>query len=344
MQDNPQLLKAMLEDLDHQQDVYKPGPYWQDYSKRTANAIYTDGLNSFRANSRIGKGYADTSSKDPFELLSGEKLKHKIHKFIRTNPFFARYFVDPYIKRNEHLHREFLKYRDLYLTQAYGAWFENFSKNHNLPDPLHGDPQDTVTINSFKMGAAYFQSFVRIHNFSKHIDFSKITSVFEIGGGFGSFAHSLMHIYPNIKKYAYLDIPPVIYVSTQYLKHFYPDAVMDFTQTRQNKTLGFSSNGEREIMAICPWQIEHLDTKIDLFWNSASFQEMSQDIVKNYIQHMDRLKTDQSHIGLVAYRGGKAGHTILPDELKTTVEEHSSFTLQEFEADPNVYDEHFYLG
>ena len=68
---------------------------------------------------------------------------------------------------------------------------------------MAGKPNDVVTINGFEMGSSYLASFLKIHNFSSKIDFGKISSFFEIGGGFGSFAHTLMHLYPNIKKYVY---------------------------------------------------------------------------------------------------------------------------------------------
>jgi len=39
------------------------------------------------------------------------------------------------------------------------------------------------------------------------------------------------------------------------------------------------------------WQIEKLQGQIDLFVNFISFQEMEPHIVKNYLQHVDRLES-----------------------------------------------------
>ena len=64
---------------------------------------------------------------------------------------------------------------------------------------------------------------------AKFIDFKRVRSVFEIGGGFGANIHLLLENYNNIRKVIYLDIPPNLYVGTQYLKAFFGDAVVPIT-------------------------------------------------------------------------------------------------------------------
>ncbi len=345
MQNNTELLHAMLDDQNRAQAVYRPGPYWAQYSKRTADAILKDGIETFRSNSKIGKGYADTVLKDPFELYTKDSLKHKVHKLIRNNVAVQKYFIDPYRKQNLRHFREFQKYRDLYYTHILGDWFEEFCALHpSLPETLIGQPGDVVHLNGRKIGLAYLISFLRIHNYSTQIDFTKINSVFEIGGGFGAFAHSLMHLYPNIKTFAYLDIPPIIYVGTQYLRHFYPQQVRDYTQTRSLKSIGFKNDDERSIVALCPWQIERLEHKFDLFWNSASFQEMSSDVVTNYAGHFDRLMHDNATMCLMAYRNGDPSSTIVPDALVKLIEENSSFKPKSFAPDFDLYEDYYYIG
>lgn len=334
----------MLKDQQNKRDVYKPCPYWTQYSKRTADAIITDGVETFRSNSRIGKGYADNVLMDPFDLLSNDSLKHKVHRFIRNNPAIKKYFLEPYKKQLKRQYREAQLYRNLYYTNILGDWFDKFSKKHPLPDTLVGNPQDTVTINGQKIGSSYLYSFLRVYNYSKHIDFSKIESVFEVGGGFGSFSHTLLHLYPNIRKLVYLDIPPILYVGTQYLKHFYHNEVVDYTQTSKLENLSFESNDKREIIAICPWQIENLDTKFDLFWNSASFQEMTPDVVGNYTRHTNRLLKVNGKLCLMMYKAGHPDSTIMPDKLIDIIRKNTSFEPKEFDAEMNISDDHYFIG
>jgi len=125
------------------------------------------------------------------------------------------------------------------------------------------------------------------------VDLTKVKIVFEIGG-VGSNAHSLMSLYPNIKKYIYLDVAPMLYAGTQYLKHFYPREVKDYCATKNLKSISKEDNDEREIICIAPWQIEKLDGEIDLFWNASSFQEIPVIYLENYAKHMIRLARNNS--------------------------------------------------
>ena len=95
---------------------------------------------------------------------------------------------------------------------------------YKIPETTIGglQPESIVKIDNYKISKFYLEKLARIHTFSKERDFTKIKTVFEIGGGFGANAHLLLNLYPNIKKYIYLDIAPMLYVGTQYLKHFYP--------------------------------------------------------------------------------------------------------------------------
>jgi len=344
MQNNTNLLDVMLEDQMKAQDLYKPCAYWEGYSLRTANAIRADGIETFRGNSRIGKGYADTALMDPFDLLSNMSWKHKVHRLIRNSQPFKKYFVDPYIKQINSTFKRSQQYKDLYYTHILGEWFAEFSKQHDLPDTLVGNPLDVVSINGHKIGLSYLVSFLRVHNYSKSVDLSKVTSVFEIGGGFGSFAHTLMHLYPNIKKYVYLDIPPTVYVGTQYLKHFYPDNVIDYTQTRTAEKIAFSGNDEREILSICPWQIEQLDINVDLFWNSASFQEMTEEVVTNYSQNLKRFLHDKSKVCLMTYKIGNAAKTISPERVVELVEAQTNFSFKELGVEMDINDDRHFIG
>lgn len=346
MQDDTKLLNMMLEDQFNQKGLYHPGPYWEVYSSRTEKAIRADGLQNFRANSRIGKGYADTILMNPFDLSSLDSWKSKIYKkFIRL-PLFKRYFIDPYVKHNEWHFQQTQRYKDLYYTNILGNWFSHFSKQYNtLPDTLVGNPQDKISIDNYRIGRSYLDSFLRIYNYSKVIDFSNVRSVFEIGGGFGAFAHTLLHLYPNIKKYIYLDIPPILYVGTQYLKHFYEDEVIDYLQTRELDSINFSPNNQREIIAICPWEIEKIEANVDLFWNSASFQEMTQDMVLNYSQHIEHmLIAYESKLCLYVYKSGKPEKTLMPKDVLRIIENNTSIVFKEFEPELEIINAHYFVG
>ena len=139
----------------------------------------------------------------------------------------------------------------------------------------------------------------RINKLSSKFDFGLTKTFFEIGGGFGSNIHFLITNFPNIKKIIYLDIVPNIYVGTEYLKYHFKENVIDYLQVKDKDEIKFSDNDDLEIICIPPWLIEKVKVEIDHFHNAASFVEMPEKIVKNYIKYVNKFKTKQ--ISLMSY-------------------------------------------
>jgi len=334
MQDEPELLAAMIEDLLENAGIYKPGPFWEQYARRTRQAIECDGLADFRSNSRIGKGYADTAIVDPLDLLPIYHWKTRLLKQTRRLPV-----LKSLIKRYDRLNKKHLEqlqtFKSLYYTSTLESWLKDLLTKFELPDTLFGNPQQTLTIGGITIGEIYLRIFAWISDYSKVVDFSKVDGVFEIGGGFGAFAHTILHWFPNIKKYLYLDIPPILYVGTQYLKHFFGNDVIDYKVTRQLETIRFADNDRREIYAICPWQIEKVDAVIDFFWNSSSFQEMPAKVVSNYAKHIDRLfkKNRNARLGMFYYKGGKPEKMLPIEQLVNIFSSHVSLRCEELKTD-----------
>jgi len=203
IENNTKLLNMMLKDQLNQEELYQPGPYWKGYVTRITKAIYVDGLHNFRANSRIGKGFADTIVINPFDLLSLDSWKSKIYKKIVQIPLFKRYFLLHTLNILNGIQAK-LKNIKIFIWQMVFTVLKTVF----------------FTCNNYELGRSYLVSFLRVHNYSKVVDFSKVETVFEIGGGFGALCHTLLHLFSNIKKYLYLDIPPILYIATQYLKLF----------------------------------------------------------------------------------------------------------------------------
>jgi len=349
MQNDPQLLEMMLQDQSKQKGLYNHAFIWKKYSSRVERAIRSEGLQDFRAKRLIGKGFADVLLINPYDLFEVVSWKVKAYKRIVGFPMFKRYVAGPYIKLSEFNFKQAQKYKDLYYTNTLGNWFSLFSKQYSLPETLVGNPQDTISINNYKVARAYLTSFIRVYNFSKKIDFSKIESVFEIGGGFGSTCHTLLHLFPNIRKYCYIEIPPFLYVGTQYLKHFYKDEVIDYRQSRKLSSIRFSENDTREIIAACPWQIGKIDAGIDLVYSSASFNVMSKDMVANYAKHTKRMLNDKEssvclHLGSFL---DNEGTTVKKLDSKVVLEIFTNNGFVEFEKlEPELVTSkpHYFVG
>ena len=301
MEDQLQLLEAMLEDEKTQKGEFQTIEKWKGYTKRITHAIKTDGITKFRSNYSISKGYGDSPLFDPSIMWRSGSFKEKLAYHFVNNSFVKNKLIKPFylhwIQAHYHERAFFQQY---YYSTEYKEWLKRIMNSvGDFPDTLVGDCREFVDIDGIRISIKYIRTLMRIYNFSKLIDFTKIKSVFEIGGGFGANVHLLFHLYPNIKKCLYLDIPPVVYVATQYLKHFYPSQVIDYIATRNSNRISFKQNEEREIISICPWQIENVDANIELFWSGSTFQEIDTGTLNNYTKNMNKLLTPKCYICLI---------------------------------------------
>ena len=293
------LLEIMLEDQEKQNETYRPGPYWKNYQIRYTKAIRKHGIDSFRSHPQICKAFAMSGIYWPEYTYTSDhrfipNIKGRIKKVLMHLPLARSIIEDHKNVAKTHFNRQ-QTYLASYMLKAI--------KNINFPENTKNAGAANILKISKKKECAtdYLYNLLRIQNFSQHVDFSSLKSVIEIGGGIGVFPHLLHHLYPNIKKFLYLDIPPMIYLATQYLKQFFN--VRDYRETRHEKEITFSNNNVPEVICLCPWQIEKIKPSIDLLWNAASFSEMTEKIVKNYAGHLNKLQLKA--ICLILNKDGK---------------------------------------
>ncbi len=126
--------------------------------------------------------------------------------------------------------------------------------------------------------------------------------VMEIGGGFGTLGEILASAGIPDFRYIDLDIPPTSFVAQHYLSGAVgADRVATYAETRDLEAIEIE--GLKSLSTLCCWQVEKLRGKVDLFVNFISFQEMEPAIVRNYLQHVDRLRA--RHVLLRNLREGK---------------------------------------
>lgn len=344
MQDDFDLLRMMMRDQDSQSDLYRPGPYWRGYQQRTVRAIGRHGLSAFRARADIGKGYADTLVVNPSEQwLDQSSMRYKLKRALMTAPLLSTIFCE-YGALVEHHIATMRQYASLYYQHRFGDWFEAIARQHVLPDTLHAGCLRYVTLNGQQVAQMYVDFLMRIHNFGQCVDFAKVRTAIEIGGGFGAWPHLVFSMFHNTRKIAYIDIPPMIYVGTQYLRHFFGDVVRDYSETRDLEEISFRDDDSREILCLCPWQIERLDVRAELFWNTASFSEMSPEIVNNYAYHVARnLADDNANICLILNKIEARSNVkiTLPDQV--TAAFGPSFNFEKIDAEIEHPEHSLYL-
>jgi putative sugar O-methyltransferase len=329
--DDVALLELMLEDNRAQPAIYQPGKYWAYKTKNAVKEIKKFGLNNFRGDDNsVGTSFADNLYCDVRTQLSHgirKPFQILLSQVFPFNQIFAA---------QKKLTREYAQYMiDLrgYIYSTVPQVAELLQK-YKMPCSTAGGCLDFFEYKGNKIAHHYANLLVTIDALSKQVDFSKARSFFEIGGGFGINLHLLVENYPNLRKFIYLDIPPNLYVGTQYLKSFYGASVKDYRSTRNMQEIKFSDNDELEIFCIAPWQIERLKSGVDIFHNAHSFVEMTSAIVENYAKHIEKLPGyANTTIALVSYDWGSLDTTLDPDKLQNNFAKSFVKSEQEIVAD-----------
>jgi putative sugar O-methyltransferase len=341
------LLDLMTKKMMDQKDFYKPGEYWLHKIKSSTKKMSGYDINQFRSNmsGTVGLSYTDSEVIDPSLIWDGGKIHRRLLKKIIDTKIFRRLIIDKYMKIIHDKHDEITKYRNYLIETSLlndHADLLEILQGSNFPKTMVGGYDNPVLIDGVEYAPIYIELLNRIKQWSAFVDFEKVETVFEIGGGFGVNAHILLSLYPNIKKYIYLDIPPNLYIGTQYLKHHFNDFVIDYRETYLNDKITFQEKIDTlEILCIAPWQIEKLtDIQVDLFCNSSSFVEMPIKVIENYYKYILNLMANKSYLCLQTY-GGYDVSTLSPDELFEVFNhgfDTKTFKSEQFAAPTKPYD------
>ncbi|MEP7311082.1 MAG: putative sugar O-methyltransferase [Pseudomonadota bacterium] len=310
---DPALLRQMISDAESQRDIYKPGPYWKRKSLNAATQIERYGLEDFRGDSStIGLSFTDAVFVDVRHSLTGG-LRGLVGYVLRAVFPFKDIFNSQVSLTRSH-ERETRRLKNLLLEG--NPRVHELMHKYRMPPSLDCGCIDFIGPVGKGVSTLYLNLLHQHDLLTGSVEFSTVRSMFEIGGGFGANVHLMLENYSRLRKIVYLDIPPNLYVGTQYLKSIYGDAVRDYRQTRGEEAIRFSDDDKIEILAIAPWQIEKLDLSVDLIYNAHSFVEMPPFVVSNYAAWLERLPDAQSaSIVMLTYDCFDLGTTFHPDTL-----------------------------
>ena len=302
----------MLTDSKSQPPLYHPGPYWAYKAKNTANEIKRYGIEGFRGSTNIiGMSYADNLIIDVRKHYN-HGLRRLVRWITMTYPLSKVY--DSQVRCTESYANSNIIYAQEILNSKEKT--RNLLKKYTIPYSLLGKCLRNAKIDGHVYSIHYLNLLEQHDNIASHIKFNDAYSIFEIGGGFGTNIHLLLKNYKNIRKVLYLDIPPNLYVGTQYLKAFYGTAVFDYRALKHLDSIKFSADDNLEIFSIAPWQIEKFEGEIDIFINSHSFVEMPKNVVKNYISKFNGFpESINAAIAMTTYDGFDLNTTFHPSEL-----------------------------
>ena len=343
IEEDLQLIDEMLSDCQLQSELYRAGPYWEANARASAREIKAFGLANFRGMTNlIGQGFTDCVVLDWRNYLYRSGPLRRLFYVIAKHVFPINRIIDNQVELTKNYFSRLTRHieEELRLKQRTAELLERY----RVPYSLLGGCVDKVAINGNQIATHYLNLLSQHDYVARHVDFAKVQSILEIGGGFGVNIHLLLTNYKNIRKILYLDIPPNLYVGTQYLRAFYGDAVCDYREIKRRQSIAFSSDDKLEIFCITPWQIELLQNEVDVLINSHSFVEMPEAVVRNYANKaFGCFNSPRTAIVLTSYDSLDRRTTLSPYDLPGFFDSRGDFIR--FQADhliePGVQDHYF---
>tara|TARA_Y100001960_G_C14731323_1_gene857732 strand:- start:685 stop:1785 length:1101 start_codon:yes stop_codon:yes gene_type:complete len=298
VEDDLSILWHMLKVTSEGDSFYKPTNYWDFYQKRFLPELKNLGLGDFRRrkNSILGsfngtdlKPYPEIGVKLP---RGGTWIGRCITQIINWLPLV--HFKINGLRENEIVHLLYWFVKNSFEKQ--GLEIKNCSAN-NI-----GNPENICEID----GAFWTLTHLKLCNTFisgiKHFDFPKDAIVCELGTGMGRNIEIMASLYPECT-FVMFDIPPQLYVANQYLKKVFEDRVIPFEQAygldMTDKSVVSDELKGKIIILPAVRMPMWSSLKINLFWNSDSFQEMEPDIVENYLNLVKKMNPEGIYINAI---------------------------------------------
>ena len=284
VKDDFELLKTMMADLSKVSELYQTTNYWSYYEKKILPELKSLGLHNFRRRKNSVLSAFGATDLLPLSQFQNRSLtgKRKIIKLI------TKIFSDSILS---HISRAYLglNYQDLTMFCYQLAKF--YGKNsmakpiENFEATLVGNPEDIFLINGKNYTTSLIYYYIMYAYCSKFVNFESINSFMEIGSGVGKQIEVIKKLHPHINFFIF-EIPPQLYLCEQYLSAIFPDSVISYRETKNMTQIPKTSG---KIFIFGNWKINEIENlNYDVFWNSASFQEMEPNVVSNYLNFVNK--------------------------------------------------------
>lgn len=307
---DPELLSEMMDDLRAGDALYQSTNYWAFYERRFLPELRKFGLEDFRRRKN-----SVLSSFGATDLLLRPRVKLK--PAFRGDWRIARMINALLFDRNPWL--------DLCVpdcpAESVTSWLHGYTRRKfdqiglrlaECPTSYYGSPEDMTVIEGEPWSMAHLQSCAIFADAAQYIQFRPGSVVCELGTGMGRNVEVIAKLFQD-STFLMFDIPPQLYVAHQYLHKVFGTRVIGYREAKalqpdQPGTMD-SIRGRIVILPTCrmpAWS----GVKIDVFWNSASFQEMEPEVVTNYLKLVTGMRPESIYIN--ALPGGNYWGALQP--------------------------------
>ena len=280
------LLDLMVSDMERAPAHYQPTYFWQQGIGSIVSELCEHGVENFRRMDSAMGFFVPTYS-FPGWTSAPERYEPVLAALRALKP------DDP---RLEMLLKKFLAGE----AQAYADYrvFQAARDDNPLYLDRVSESEIGRPIERFRFGDAWFSRsmlnyLLGLCFLKSRVETKDIHTVMEIGGGYGTLGEILLGDDRNDVFYMDVDIPPVAFMATWYLKErFGAGCVAGYDELRGLDVLELAVLRKKyRAVVICPWLLANVKGQLDLFANFMSFQEMEPDVVRNYLAEVERLES-----------------------------------------------------
>lgn len=285
--DDPALLSMMIQGASQSGPLWIATPYWQGYRDRILRELARNGLRGMRNNQTLLKGFAFGGMPRP--ELPALGWKRTVWEILAALPGVNRILAE----HNRVFAAEYERHKATRRNLARVAMDEIVKVFPDLKPPVgiaNEGADDAFAWRGHVLVPAFAMYLSRLADFYTNVPPKEVTAILEIGPGLGLSSLAHMTLNPHLRVIANVDIVPVLYLSTQFLRSVDGIDLVDYREMRDHVSIAIEpvESGVR-LYQMAPWQLPKLEGQIDYFFNSFSFQEMEEEIVRNYVQEIFRL-------------------------------------------------------
>lgn len=271
-------LDLMLRALEAQPDLYRPTAFWQSAIDPLVEELRRGGLSRFRSLDSSLKFFVPTYG-SPGNGITLQRRDHLLNMIGEDG-------IKPRLQLQHFLSGKMAAVSDYRVLLA----ADDVSKLpylHTFSESKVGSPIEQFVINGRSFSRSSLNYLLGLALLKRHLNDDTISTVLEIGGGFGALGEVLFWAGLNDLRYIDVDIPPTAFVAQHYLAEATGTQVMTHALSNERDILPIVDLPSMTVL--CSWQIEKLVGPVDLFVNFISFQEMEPPVVANYLNHVRRM-------------------------------------------------------
>jgi putative sugar O-methyltransferase len=296
LDDDNVLLDTMIVEMLSKDKLYTPTNYWERINNQFLPELKKIGLKDFRKreHSAIGSFAANDLK------LKGEiKLKKEffgLHKLVRIlNNYFSKSKILS-LTTNDWgwaSTNEITEYFYFYVKEKFQKI--NIDIQRCSTSKL-GNPEDLIEIENKFWSTQHLIYCSMFADAYRYIPFKNESVYCELGSGLGRSIEILGNLYPDMTILTF-DIPPQLYLCNQYLKKIFKERVIPYEKSIYLSKNKLDDEIKGKIIILPSWKVpERSELKINIFWNSASFQEMEPMVVNNYLNFVKKMDPDWIYI------------------------------------------------